>query len=282
MHTQLRDVLRLTILLGAAGTPAWAQAPAPDFAAISASENAANAQPGPRTTPGKVIPVPDDVSPAMQTVIANGFRAGFWDVNPKSADEWRQFVAHWASVSIQPLAAIRDKLGVTMQETTVDGVHVYILQPKVIPAVNANRLLVHVHGGGYTNSPGEAATSEAALMAGVRRLQGDLRRLPHAARRSVSGSAGRCDDGISRRAQDAEGQQHRRVRPVHRRRTDAGDDAARPRGGVADARRDRPRNTLGRSDGDRRFLPHQRVRRQRAGCLSRLAGTRRGAVRQWA
>jgi monoterpene epsilon-lactone hydrolase len=138
----------------------------PDFAAIAASENAANAQPGPRTTPAKVIPVPDDVSPEMQAVIAYPFRAAFWTVDPKTPEEWKQFVAKWAEVSIAPLAGIRDKLGVTLQETTIDGVHAYILQPKTLPAVNANRLLVHVHGGGYTNSPGEAATGEAALLAG--------------------------------------------------------------------------------------------------------------------
>jgi monoterpene epsilon-lactone hydrolase len=138
----------------------------PDFATIAASENAANAQPGPRTTPAKVIPVPDDVSPEMQAVIANPFRAGFWTIDPKSPEEWKQFVARSAEISIAPLAGIRDKLGVTMQETTIDGVHAYILQPKTLPAINANRLLVHVHGGGYTNSPGEAATGEAALLAG--------------------------------------------------------------------------------------------------------------------
>ena len=138
----------------------------PDFAAVAASENAANAQAGPRTTPARVIPVPDDVSADMQAVIARPFRADFWYIDPKTPDEWKQFVAHWAQVQVAPLAGVRERLGVTMQETTIDGVHAYILQPKVVPAVNANRLLVHVHGGGYTNGPGEAGTGEAVLMAG--------------------------------------------------------------------------------------------------------------------
>ena len=139
---------------------------ASDFAAIATSENAANAQPGPRTTPARVIPVPTDVSPEMQAVIANPFRPTFWYIDPKTPDEWKQFVSHWAEIQKAPLAGVRDKLGVTIQETTIDGVHAYILQPKIIPAVNANRLLVHVHGGGYTNGPGEAGTGEAALLAG--------------------------------------------------------------------------------------------------------------------
>ena len=35
-------------------------------------------------------------------------------------------------------------------------------------AANRNRLLLHVHGGGYVLSPGEAGTREAVLMAGYR------------------------------------------------------------------------------------------------------------------
>jgi len=69
---------------------------ASDFAAIATSENAANAQPGPRTTPARVIPVPTDVSPEMQAVIANPFRPTFWYIDPKTPDEWKQFVSHWA------------------------------------------------------------------------------------------------------------------------------------------------------------------------------------------
>ena len=60
---------------------------------------------------------------------------------------------------------MREKLGVTMEPTVIGGVKAFILSPKVIPAVNQNRLLVHVHGGGYVYNPGEAGTGEAALMA---------------------------------------------------------------------------------------------------------------------
>jgi monoterpene epsilon-lactone hydrolase len=161
-----RAMLLSALALPALSGSAFAQLAPPDFAAVAAAENAANAQPGPRTTPAKVIPVPTDISPEMQAVVANPFRAGSWDVDPKNAEEWKQYVAAAAARSIPPLAGFRERLGVTMQETTIDGVHVYILQPKTLPAVNANRLLVHVHGGGYTNSPGEAATGEAMLMAG--------------------------------------------------------------------------------------------------------------------
>ena len=53
--------------------PAAAQvaAPAdPGFAVLEAQESAANAKPGPRTVPGRSIPVPGTVSPQSQTAIA--------------------------------------------------------------------------------------------------------------------------------------------------------------------------------------------------------------------
>jgi monoterpene epsilon-lactone hydrolase len=55
---------------------------------------------------------------------------------------------------------------VTVQPTTIDGVKAFIVTPKVIPPRNRNRVLVHVHGGAYVLSPGEAATKEAIELAG--------------------------------------------------------------------------------------------------------------------
>src|ERR1700730_15511985 len=40
-----------------------------------------------------------------------------------------------------------------------------------MPEANRNRLLVHVHGGGYVLSPGESGTREAILTAGYCRIQ---------------------------------------------------------------------------------------------------------------
>ena len=41
-----------------------------------------------------------------------------------------------------------------------------MITPAQIPERNRNRLLVHVHGGGYVFGPGEAGLPEAILMAG--------------------------------------------------------------------------------------------------------------------
>jgi hypothetical protein len=100
---------------------------------------------------GRAIPVPTDVSPELQSAIAAPYRSLAWNLNPRTPEEWKQ--------AIPPL---REKLGVVSQETTIGGVHAYIVRPKDIPPQNQNRLLFHIHEGGYGYNPGEAGTQEAA------------------------------------------------------------------------------------------------------------------------
>jgi monoterpene epsilon-lactone hydrolase len=139
--------------------------PDSDFATIEARQNAANAQAGPRTVPGRSIPLPDTVSPELRADIAAPYRLPNWNANPKSAAEWKELVASLAARVAAAQPDIREKLGVTMESVVIGGVKAFILTPKVIPAANHNRLLVHVHGGGYVYNPGEAGTQEATLMA---------------------------------------------------------------------------------------------------------------------
>jgi len=163
-----RTVLSLALACAAASCapPAPPAAPAAsDFASLEAVQNAANGKPGPRTVPGRAIPVPTDVSSQLQAAIAAPYRMPAWDLNPQSAAEWKAMVAKLAAPTAAAQPALRERLGVTMQETVLNGVKAYIIQPKVIPAANRNRLLVHVHGGGYVYNPGEAGTQEATLMA---------------------------------------------------------------------------------------------------------------------
>jgi epsilon-lactone hydrolase len=139
----------MALALMVIGTPCFAQ-PAP---------------PGARQVPAKVIPVPDTVSPQMQAIIAQPYNPT-WNVVPKTPDEWKAIVDKAAAAVVATLPEIRDKLGVTVQPTTIDGVKAFIVTPKVIPPRNRNRVLVHVHGGAYVLSPGEAATKEAIELAG--------------------------------------------------------------------------------------------------------------------
>ena len=171
MRSLRRPIISLVLTVGLAA-PAMAQVagrqadPSSDVAAVEAQQNAANAQPGPRIVPGRSIPLPDTVSPQLRADIAAPYRIPNWNANPKNAAEWKELVAGLAARSAATQPAIREKLGVTMEPTTIGNVKAFILTPKVIPAGNRNRLLVHVHGGGYVFNPGEAGTAEATLMAG--------------------------------------------------------------------------------------------------------------------
>jgi monoterpene epsilon-lactone hydrolase len=136
-----------------------------EYATLEAAQNAANAMAGARTVPGRVIPVPSTASREFQATIAAPYRVPNWNADPKSAAEWKELVNKLASASAAAQVGIREKLGVTLEPTVIGGVKAFILTPKVIPAVNQNRLLVHVHGGGYVYNPGEAGTGEATLMA---------------------------------------------------------------------------------------------------------------------
>ena len=119
----------------------------------------------PRDVPVRSIPVPTDVSPQMQKIIALPLRTN-WDVLPKSGDEWKAVAAAGAAATIQTLPGLRERMQVKVEPITIGGVKAYVVTPDVIPPENRNRLLVHVHGGCYLLSPGEAGTPEAILMAG--------------------------------------------------------------------------------------------------------------------
>jgi acetyl esterase/lipase len=62
------------------------------------------------------------------------------------------------------------RLHVRIEQSVIDGVKVYRVTPQSIPARNAHRLLIHLHGGCYVLNPHEAALPEAVLMAGVSRM----------------------------------------------------------------------------------------------------------------
>jgi acetyl esterase/lipase len=132
---------------------------------------------GPLEVPARTLPVPTTVSPEMQALIAAPLGAT-WNVVPKSADEWKALSAPSAG---RGLPALRERFGVKTEPLTVNGVKAYMVTPDVIPPENRNRLLVHVHGGCYVLSGGEAATTEAIYMAGFghfKVLSVDYRRPP--------------------------------------------------------------------------------------------------------
>ncbi|MBI3516053.1 MAG: alpha/beta hydrolase [Proteobacteria bacterium] len=143
-----------------------AQQPPPGFDQTAASAAAANSQPGARKTPPQTIPVPaDEVSPQVQALIGGAYPPHF-NAAPKNAAEWKELINRRAALGIAALPALKAKFGVTVEPTEFGNVKAFIVTPKSMPAANRNRLLVHVHGGGYVFGPGEAGLNEAVLLAG--------------------------------------------------------------------------------------------------------------------
>lgn len=116
--------------------------------------------------PSRNLPVPDSVSPQIQKLIAAPRRAG-WDVLPKTGQEWKPVAEAAAAGTLKALPGLIDRMKVRVEKTTFDGVRAFIVTPERVGADNLNRVLIHMHGGCYVLSPGEAGLPEAVMMAGL-------------------------------------------------------------------------------------------------------------------
>ena len=199
-----------------------------------------------------MLPVPGTVSPALQARIAAPYPPG-WDVVPRTAQDWRDLAARSAAAVAPLLPSIRERLGVQVEATRMAGVPVFVVTPSDLPPENRDRLLLHLHGGGYVLYPGEAGAGEAMLMAGYggfKIVSVDYRMppdFPFPAALDDAMAVWRDLVGRNDPSQDGD------LRQFGRWRTDPRDGAARPCRGVALPGRDRPGYALGRPDGRRRL-----------------------------
>ena len=123
----------------------------------------------PLQVPSKTLAVPTaDISPEMQAFIAKPLNPGwnFHPTGPKAGEEWRAMANEIAAGVLPGLPAMRERLHVKAEETTIDGVKVTIVTPDEIPDANKDKVIVHVHGGCYVYFPGASGTTEALMMAG--------------------------------------------------------------------------------------------------------------------
>lgn len=157
-----------------------AAAAAPLASRAEAGRSVAAAAFAARAIPARSLPVPKTVSPELQAIIAAPYPPD-WDVVPKTAAEWKQRAAASAAEVAPLLPPIKQKLGVEVKPDTIAGVPVFSITPKTLPPQNRDRLLLHLHGGGYVLFPGEAGAGEGMLMAaygGFRVISVDYRMPP--------------------------------------------------------------------------------------------------------
>jgi acetyl esterase/lipase len=120
----------------------------------------------PLQEPAKTLPVPTaEISPGMQKFIAAPLNPD-WDKLWKTGDEARAYAIGQAAKVVPGIPAMLERLHVTSTPGTMGGVKVYTLTPETIPPENADKVLIHVHGGCYVLFPGEAGTTEGIMMAG--------------------------------------------------------------------------------------------------------------------
>lgn len=151
-----RRLLMLSPLAAALPLPpaparAASPAPAPSYA--------------PRSVPARLLPVPDTVSPALRARIAAPYPPG-WNTIPGSAAAWKTLAAQSAAEVAPELPDLVKRLGVRVTPGRIAGVGVFFITPNDMPPANRDRLLLHLHGGGYVLFPGEAGAGEGMLMAG--------------------------------------------------------------------------------------------------------------------
>lgn len=161
-----RDTLRVgaatAALLSAERAPALAE----DLNALRAAQGAANSKPGARSVPAKVLPVPEDLDPAVASLVAGPY-SQLWNLSAVSAEGWRAIVRQGDAQLAPRLAQARTALGVKMEAATMGGVGVFVLSPKTLPEARRRRTVLHLHGGGFVFGHGEAGTQEAMLMAAL-------------------------------------------------------------------------------------------------------------------
>jgi epsilon-lactone hydrolase len=124
----------------------------------------------PREEPAKTLPVPDTVSPAMQAIIAQPLRTN-WDKPPATPEDWKALSDSIATLVAPQIGPMAERLHVTVEPTTIEGVRAYTITPTDVPEANRGRVAVHVHGGCYVLNPREAALPEAMMLAGFARMK---------------------------------------------------------------------------------------------------------------
>lgn len=136
----------------------------------------------PRDLPARSLPVPAEVSPQVQRLIAAPLRPG-WNTPPSTGEGWRALAEAGAAANRQRLPGLRERLGIEVETAEMAGVRVFVLTPRQLRPENRDRVLLHVHGGCYVLNPGEAGLPEALMMAsfgGIRVISVDYRMPPDA------------------------------------------------------------------------------------------------------
>jgi epsilon-lactone hydrolase len=113
--------------------------------------------------PARWLPPPVTVSDELQGLISTP-PGDIWLRN-LSADDFRAVQQAEAEIAPARAQALWDDLGLTVEQTEIAGVPCYRITPPEVSGANANRLLVHTHGGAYVLNGGPNASAEGSWIA---------------------------------------------------------------------------------------------------------------------
>ena len=97
---------------------------------------------------------------------------------PQSEEQWLAIQAGSANANLEQMAS---GLGLSIEKDEIEGVPVYRVTPNKVDPAHTDHLFLHVHGGAYVLGGGDAAATEAALVAaraGIPALSVDYRMPP--------------------------------------------------------------------------------------------------------
>jgi acetyl esterase/lipase len=101
----------------------------------------------------RVMPVPKDLSPEAQKFISHQLPD---EAPPQSLEERRKGLDAWEE---RARAEWSKLLPNKIEETKIAGVPVHVVTPENMPAVNHDKVLMNLHGGGFNGDSGSYAES---------------------------------------------------------------------------------------------------------------------------
>lgn len=125
-------------------------------------------KPSDRQIPARRIPAPRTPSLELQKSIEASIEPAlnfFRSNSPKSQAEWEALRLARAGGSLRLVTAMRKTFQGKIEPDVMGGVKTHAITPDEIPPENRNRILIHLHGGGYVFSRGEAGIPEGILLA---------------------------------------------------------------------------------------------------------------------
>lgn len=94
-----------------------------------------------------------------------------WLHAPSTPEAWQKSQDDFARVQAQDTETLIEQCGVNVEHRTMAGVPVFVLTPPDLDPERADKVVLHLHGGGYVYGKGIGGTSEAVPLVAKSRVK---------------------------------------------------------------------------------------------------------------